>query len=47
MTAFPWLRSAADARPLCIDAAAAGVLVAPGDCFGMPGSSATRLRRHR
>ena len=36
MTAFPWLRSAADARPLCIDAAAAGVLVAPGDCFGMP-----------
>jgi aspartate/methionine/tyrosine aminotransferase len=36
MTAFPWLRSGADSRPLCMDAAAAGVLVAPGDCFGMP-----------
>jgi aspartate/methionine/tyrosine aminotransferase len=36
LTAFPWLRSDADARPLCINAAAAGVLVAPGDCFGMP-----------
>ena len=36
LTAFPWLRSGEDARPLCVDAAAAGVLVAPGDCFGMP-----------
>jgi aspartate/methionine/tyrosine aminotransferase len=36
MTAFPWLRSGTDARPLCVDAAAAGVLVAPGDCFGLP-----------
>lgn len=35
MTTFPWLRSGADARPLCIEAASAGVLVAPGDCFGM------------
>jgi DNA-binding transcriptional MocR family regulator len=36
LTAFPWLRSGADSRPLCIDAAAAGVLVAPGDCFDVP-----------
>jgi aspartate/methionine/tyrosine aminotransferase len=36
MTAFPWLRSGADARPFCVRAATAGVLVAPGDCFGMP-----------
>src|SRR5262245_19359219 len=35
MTAFPWLRSGADARAFCVAAAAAGVLVAPGDCFGM------------
>ena len=47
MTAFPWLRSGADTRPFCVGAAAAGVLVAPGDCFGLPGSSATRLRRRR
>jgi aspartate/methionine/tyrosine aminotransferase len=36
MTAFPWLRSGADTRPFCVGVAAAGVLVAPGDCFGMP-----------
>jgi|RhiMethySRZTD1v2_1073278.scaffolds.fasta_scaffold212310_2 aspartate/methionine/tyrosine aminotransferase len=36
MTTFPWLRSGADARPFCVGAARAGVLVAPGDCFGMP-----------
>lgn len=36
MTAFPWLRAGADSRPLCVAAAAAGVLVAPGDCFGLP-----------
>jgi aspartate/methionine/tyrosine aminotransferase len=36
LTAFPWLRSGVDSRPFCIDAAAAGVLVAPGDCFGVP-----------
>jgi aspartate/methionine/tyrosine aminotransferase len=36
LTAFPWLRSGLDSRPFCIDAAAAGVLVAPGDCFGVP-----------
>jgi aspartate/methionine/tyrosine aminotransferase len=36
LTAFPWLRSGADSRPLCVDAAAAGVLIAPGDCFATP-----------
>ncbi len=36
MTAFPVLRSGADARPLCEAAAGRGVLLAPGDCFGMP-----------
>jgi aspartate/methionine/tyrosine aminotransferase len=36
LTALPWLRSGVDSRPFCIDAAAAGVLVAPGDCFDVP-----------
>lgn len=36
MTAFPWLRSGANAREFCRDVAERGVLVAPGDCFGMP-----------
>lgn len=36
MTAFPWLRGAADARPFCERAAEHGVLLAPGDCFGYP-----------
>ncbi|HEY7545878.1 MAG TPA: aminotransferase class I/II-fold pyridoxal phosphate-dependent enzyme [Blastocatellia bacterium] len=36
MTIFPWLRSGADARSFCEGAAAAGVLLAPGDCFRMP-----------
>jgi aspartate/methionine/tyrosine aminotransferase len=35
-TAFPWLHSGEDARALCTEAARAGVLLAPGDCFGMP-----------
>jgi aspartate/methionine/tyrosine aminotransferase len=35
-TAFPWLRREADARPLCERAAAAGVMIIPGDCFGEP-----------
>jgi aspartate/methionine/tyrosine aminotransferase len=35
-TAFPWLTHAADARPFCERLAAAGVLLAPGDCFGHP-----------
>ena len=36
LTVFPWLHSGADARPFCVAAAAAGVLVAPGDCFDVP-----------
>jgi aspartate/methionine/tyrosine aminotransferase len=36
LTAWPWLRSGGTSRPLCEDAAAHGVLLAPGDCFGMP-----------
>jgi aspartate/methionine/tyrosine aminotransferase len=35
-TCFPWLRDGRDARPLCERLAKHGVLVAPGDCFGMP-----------
>jgi aspartate/methionine/tyrosine aminotransferase len=35
-TCFPWLRDGRDSRPLCEELAKAGVLVAPGDCFGMP-----------
>ena len=33
---FPWFRDGRDARPFCTRLAAAGVLVAPGDCFGKP-----------
>jgi aspartate/methionine/tyrosine aminotransferase len=36
MTAFPWLTSGADARPFCREAMQRGILLAPGDCFGMP-----------
>jgi aspartate/methionine/tyrosine aminotransferase len=36
MTAFPWLSESDDTRPLCQSLLRAGVLVAPGDCFGMP-----------
>jgi len=35
MTAFPWLNDGGDARPFCRRLLEAGVLVAPGDCFGM------------
>jgi aspartate/methionine/tyrosine aminotransferase len=35
-TAFPWLRSGESSRPLCRAAVAAGVLLAPGECFGAP-----------
>lgn len=34
--AFAWLKDESDARPLCEAFAKAGVLVAPGDCYGMP-----------
>lgn len=35
-TAFPWLTDGRDGRPLCETLAGAGVLLAPGDCFGHP-----------
>jgi aspartate/methionine/tyrosine aminotransferase len=35
-TAFPWLKTATDARPFCVELARRGVLVVPGDCFGVP-----------
>ncbi len=35
-TAFPWLKRASTSRPFCEVLARAGVLLAPGDCFGMP-----------
>jgi aspartate/methionine/tyrosine aminotransferase len=35
-TSFPWLSFAEDSRPFAESLAAEGVLVAPGDCFGMP-----------
>jgi aspartate/methionine/tyrosine aminotransferase len=35
-TAFPWFADGRDSRPFCEALAAAGVLVAPGDCFGHP-----------
>lgn len=35
-TAFPRLRSDRDSRPFCARAAEAGILLAPGDCFGYP-----------
>lgn len=34
--AYPWFRDARDSRPFCTELAEAGVLVAPGDCFGAP-----------
>jgi aspartate/methionine/tyrosine aminotransferase len=36
MTAFPWLAGGANAREFCRSLAHSGVLMAPGDCFGMP-----------
>jgi len=36
MTGFPWLIGEQDSRGLCQKAAERGVLLAPGDCFGMP-----------
>jgi aspartate/methionine/tyrosine aminotransferase len=38
MTAFPWITNAgiANARPFCREAMQRGILLAPGDCFGMP-----------
>lgn len=36
MTCFPRLLSCADTRPLCEAAAGQGILLIPGDCFGVP-----------
>jgi aspartate/methionine/tyrosine aminotransferase len=36
MTAFPWLADGGDGREFCRRIARHGVLLAPGDCFGMP-----------
>jgi aspartate/methionine/tyrosine aminotransferase len=36
MTAFPWLKSGGDAREFCRRVAKRGILIVPGDCFGMP-----------
>jgi aspartate/methionine/tyrosine aminotransferase len=36
LTAWPWLRAGESSRPFCEEAAAHGVLLAPGDCFGVP-----------
>jgi aspartate/methionine/tyrosine aminotransferase len=36
MTAFPWLAERGDARVFCEGLMRSGVLVVPGDCFGMP-----------
>ncbi len=36
MTALPWLISGANSRKFCEYAAARGLLLAPGDCFGVP-----------
>jgi aspartate/methionine/tyrosine aminotransferase len=36
MTAFPWLASGVNAREFCRSLAQRGVLIVPGDCFGMP-----------
>jgi len=35
-TAFPWLLSGEDARPLCQAAAERGILLVPGHCYDMP-----------
>jgi aspartate/methionine/tyrosine aminotransferase len=36
MTAFPRMADGGDARPLCLRALERGIMLAPGDCFGMP-----------
>jgi len=36
MTSFPWLIGGQDSRDFCRRAAEQGILLAPGDCFGMP-----------
>jgi len=36
LLAFPWFRDGRDARPFCERMVEKGVLLSPGDCFGMP-----------
>jgi aspartate/methionine/tyrosine aminotransferase len=36
MTAFPRMTDGRDAREFCVRALRSGVMLAPGDCFGMP-----------
>jgi aspartate/methionine/tyrosine aminotransferase len=36
MTVFPWLADGGDGREFCRALMRRGVLLAPGDCFGMP-----------
>ncbi len=36
MTAFPWLHDGGDGRELCRRMLGHGLLLSPGDCFGMP-----------
>ena len=36
LTAFPWLRNGQDGRALCTLLLKHGLLLLPGDCFGMP-----------
>jgi len=36
MIAFPWFLSGVNTRAFCTEVAHQGVLLAPGDCFGMP-----------
>ncbi len=36
MTGFPWLVSGANARAFCEEAVRVGLLLVPGDCFGVP-----------
>ncbi|HXK06790.1 MAG TPA: pyridoxal phosphate-dependent aminotransferase [Verrucomicrobiae bacterium] len=36
MTAFPWLADGSDGREFCRAMARHGILLAPGDCFGVP-----------
>jgi aspartate/methionine/tyrosine aminotransferase len=37
MTVFPWLADGGNGRELCRNMMKHGVMLAPGDCFGMPG----------
>ncbi|HEY6328967.1 MAG TPA: aminotransferase class I/II-fold pyridoxal phosphate-dependent enzyme [Blastocatellia bacterium] len=36
VTAFPWLIDGSDSRAMCKTAADSGLLLAPGDCWGIP-----------